>query len=142
MGIHTWTGYYGYKKQCIIGIKTLLENFCFGCHTPDDVGGCHRCGIGRANLMMIDYLKESDIADDVNIKKITKTVDKEEKEFCWLRFHGSFEPKKASQKYLDKYKKDEKTFGGLPQHWATQEQASDRIKLMFKKLLDKAGDKN
>lgn len=104
MGIHTWTGYTNFEDSCCEGIKTLLNLFCFECHTPDDVAGCHKCEIGRANLMMLDYLKKT-LKKNKHLDKLVNAVENEEDYYCWRRLRSHFRPKKPKKEYIEKVKK-------------------------------------
>jgi len=131
MGVHTWTGYVGYEKTCCEGIKQMLNLFCFGCHTSEDMGGCHRCEIGRANLLMLEYL-EKYYKPNKYLNKLKKAIQKEEPYYAFLRLRSKFRPKRVSQKYIkeqkeDPKKKNFKKMGFMISHWAANNQECDRI---------------
>ena len=116
----------------------MLNCFCLGCHTSDDAGGCGRCDIGRANDMMLAYLKEQS-ADEFKsftheklskeMKYLMRCVGNEEAEHRWIRLHSYFMPHKASKKYLDeqKEKRTDAWSKGLWGVWAAQREGSDRL---------------
>jgi hypothetical protein len=108
MGIHHWTGYVNEDAHCIRAFKTLVDEFCTGCHTSEDVGGCSRCEIGRANDMMRKYLLESNSYPEIQKKKCwkdfvkyLKEFDKDNPEYKYLRILGNKSglTKEEKQKY-------------------------------------------
>ena len=57
MGVHTWNHYVNYEIQCFENFDKLLNDFCIGCHTPDDMGGCHKCEVGKVLDLFVEYIK-------------------------------------------------------------------------------------
>ena len=110
----------------------MLELFCFNCHTSDDVGGCHRCEIGRANLMMLKYL-EDNLKPNKDLKKLLKFAEEDD---FFLRLRSHFRPKKASRKYIEKVKKNlgKSDMKFMIPIWARNSQECDRILTLLEKL--------
>ncbi len=78
MGIHYVFGYVGYETAFAETLCHLLESYCFGCHTNEDVNKeCKNCPIGNLVYASKDYVMsayESKILKDdtIALRKIKK----------------------------------------------------------------------
>jgi len=101
MTIRTWTEEENYKNQCCDGIAKMLQLFCLNCYTPDDIGGCHRCAIGKANLMMLEYLNKVLLPSE-ELQKVLRAVRSEDRYFRFQKLKTHFRPEKASAGYRER----------------------------------------
>ena len=136
MGIHTWIRYCSYELHCLETLKNNLDLFCFGCHTSDDVGGCHNCGIGRANRMCLDYLKENLLPN----KKFNKLYKECIEHDGYIRLRPEYRVKKAAKKYVDQVRKtipkkvDQRKWAFMIQLWARNTHECQTIKNILEDL--------
>jgi len=71
MGIHYCFGYVGYEITTLKTMIDLLDRFCTGCHTNDDVqGNCAKCEVGALVLKCKEYLLHA--YESVNLKDEAK----------------------------------------------------------------------
>lgn len=57
MGLHYPLGYVGYEVEFLKTFINLLDDFCTGCHTNDDVGDdCNLCPMGHLIITAKGYL--------------------------------------------------------------------------------------
>ncbi len=83
MGIHYPFGYVGYESTCLHTFIFLIDSFCSGCHTNQDVGSCRQCPVGKLVFKAKEYLLnayESDICTQEakilrKIKRAIKRID-------------------------------------------------------------------
>lgn len=82
MGLHFPFGYVGHETAFLNTFIDLLDNFCSGCHTDEDVGGdCRKCPVGQLVYASKEYIEgayeSAHLRKEANlIKKIKKEIKK------------------------------------------------------------------
>lgn len=76
MGIHYPFGYTGYESAFLHTFIELLDNFCTGCHTNDDVNqNCRLCPVGQMIYASKEYLLKAYEGQDLKEeKKVIKAI--------------------------------------------------------------------
>lgn len=83
MGVHYPFGYVGYETACLRTAIDLLDAFCGGCHTNDDVMcDCSKCEVGalvlKCKAYMLDAYESPHNREEVRIlrriKKLIKPI--------------------------------------------------------------------
>lgn len=83
-GIHYPLDYVGYERAFLNTFIELLDTYCTGCHTNDDVKGyCVRCPVGKLVYASKDYILkayESDLPQAGEEKKLIRKIKREIKD--------------------------------------------------------------